>query len=182
MNPRRVWLLVAVFACVFFVPLAAANVYDFTKCPSSNPGCVANASLGTSQVTYTNGGISITANGYITLPTPTDLYFKVGASASEIGLGLAVTTDFEIGPGNFIQLDLTNLAAAGITSGTLVIGSVQTGEGFRICTSASLGVMGVCGANVVGGDIDTVTVHWTKATPIVGVTAATGLTSPDNVL
>ena len=50
--------------------------------------------------------------------TPTDLYFKVGGTASEIGLGLAVTPDFEIGPGNFIQLDLTNLAAAGITSGT----------------------------------------------------------------
>ena len=70
MKPRLLWLSVAVFACVLFVPLASANVYDFTKCPSSNPGCVANASLGTSQVTYTNGGISITANGYIALPNP----------------------------------------------------------------------------------------------------------------
>src|SRR5215831_14875336 len=53
-------------------------------------------------------------------------------------------------PGFAIQLDLTNLAKAGVTSGTLTIGSVQVGDSFQICNSAALGTIGTCGSPVAG--------------------------------
>src|ERR1700719_3340179 len=121
MNTR---LLFGLLAGAVFVPIASANSYNFTACPTSNPGCTVNAAL-PSTVTYTDNGISITANGYSRLPgklTPRNLFFKNGGSFEETCLVMDGSLDNEIVPGLAIQLDWTNLAKAGVTSGTLTIG------------------------------------------------------------
>lgn len=180
-------LLLGLLAVIMFVPITAANSYNFTACPTSNPGCTINAAL-PSTVTYTNNGISITANGASGLPgtlSPRDLFFKNGGSTAETGLGIAGSTDDEIGPGLVIQLDLTNLAKAGVTSGTLTIGSVQVGDSFQICNSAALGVIGTCSSPVAGnaGAIFPVAVTWSVANPIISVIAGPNTAhTADNVL
>jgi hypothetical protein len=167
-------LLFGLLACAVFVPIASANSYDFTACPTSNPGCTVNAAL-PSTVTYTNNGISITANGYSGLPGPLssqNLFFK-NAGTSETGLGIVESPNDEIGPGLVIQLDLTNLAKAGVTSGTLTIGSVQVDESFQICNSVALGVIGTCSSPVAGnaGAVFPEAVIWSVADPIISVIA-----------
>ena len=183
MNTR---LLFGLLAGAVFVPIASANSYNFTACPTSNPGCTANAAL-PSMVTYTDNGISITANGYSGIPTltPRNLFFKNGGSPAETGLGLDGSLENEITPGLAIQLDLTNLAKAGVTSGTLTIGSVQVGDSFQICSSATLGLIGTCGSVVAGnaGAIIPEAVTWSVADPIISVIAGPNTASTsDNVL
>jgi len=184
MNTR---LLLGLLAGAVFVPIASANSYNFTACPTSNPGCTVNAAL-PSTVTYTSNGISITANGYSGIPgtlTPRNLFFKNGGSLAETGLGIAGSIDDEIAPGLVIQLDLTNLAKAGVTSGTLTIGSVQVGDSFQICHSAALGLIGTCSSPVAGnaGAIFPEAVTWSVADPIISVIAGPNTANTaDNVL
>jgi len=180
MNRR---LLLGLLAGAVFVPIASANSYNFTACPTSNPGCTVNAAL-PPTVTYTSNGISITANGYSGVPgtlTPHNLFFKNGGSPAEIGLGMDGSTQNEITPGLVIQLDLTNLAKAGVTSGTLTIGSVQVGDSFQICNSAALGLIGTCSSAVAGNAVAIFTeaVTWSVADPIISVIAP-GTTNPGN--
>ena len=180
-------LFLGLLATIVFVPITLANSYDFTACPASNPSCTVNAPL-PSTVTYTNNGISITANGYSGVPgtlSPKALFFKNGGSPAETGLGIAGSTDDEIGPGFVIQLDLTNLAKAGVTSGTLTIGSVQVGDSFQICNSAALGTIGTCGSPVAGnaGAIFPEAITWSVANPIISVIAGPNPAhTADNVL
>ena len=184
MNTR---LLFGLLAGAVFVPIASANSYNFAACPASNPGCTANAAL-PPTVTYTNNGISITANGFSGLPgtlSPQNLFFKNGGSFAETGLGIAGSAENEIAPGFAIQLDLTNLAKAGVTSGTLTIGSVQVGDSFQICHSAALGLIGTCSSPVAGnaGAIFPVAVTWSVADPIISVIAGPNTAhTADNVL
>ncbi len=71
----------------------------------------------------------------------TALYAKAG-SGDEKGLGIAAdpTHDDEIFPNSFIQIDISGLLAQRqITSLQLLIGSVQSGEGFSIWGSNTAG-------------------------------------------
>ncbi|MGH9328368.1 MAG: PEP-CTERM sorting domain-containing protein [Terriglobia bacterium] len=137
--------------------------FNFTTGPSGKKG---------TQLTYTSGGFSITANGYQVYRGITykdDLYVKT-SGGDESGLGLANEDDHEIDTSQFIQLDLANLADAGIFSGELTIGSVQHGEGYSVCTSSELGKLGDCGLH---GTLDATPfeVSWSATDPILGVTA-----------
>jgi hypothetical protein len=181
-------LLLGLLAAIVFVPITLANSYDFTACPTSNQSCTVNAPL-PSTVTYTNNGISITANGYSGVSgslSPKDLFLKHGGSTAETGLGIAGSPEDEIGPSLVIQLDLTNLAKAGVTSGTLTIGSVQVGDSFQICKSAALGlIIGTCSSPVEGnaGAIFPEAITWSEAHPIISVIAGPNTAhTADNVL
>ena len=101
-----------------------------------------NQTLGTSQA-YTVNGITVTAYGFTNAGAPTNLYWKQ-AGGDENGLGLANTgSDHEIDTNNFIQLDLSDLIAKGATSAGMTIGSIQSGEGFNLYGSNTLGQIGV---------------------------------------
>jgi len=114
-------LIVLAVACVM-APAASANTsytWDFATTP--------NASLGSTTHTYTVGGINITATG------STDLYYKVGGG-EETGLGLACCdSDKEINPRQSIVLDLSGLFSKNVTSLTLMLGSIQSGESGSVC-------------------------------------------------
>ena len=96
--------------------------------------------LGVSQA-FTQNGLTITAYGFKTNGTAIALYGKLGGG-DENGLGLNGTVENEIGTSNFIQLDLTQVIASGAPSATMAIGSVQSGEGYNIYGSHTLGTLG----------------------------------------
>lgn len=128
-----------------------------------------------SQLSYTSGGYSITANGFGQNTSnlgPSIILMNLYVTTSggdESGLGLAATDDHEIGIQQFIQLDLRNLANIGILSGNLTIGSVQPGEGYRVCTASALGSLGACSntSNLANTPLE---VSWSANNPILGVT------------
>jgi hypothetical protein len=117
----KVWpLIVLVVACVM-APAASADsiTWDFATAP--------NASLGSTTHTYTMGGINIIATG------STGLYYKV-AGGDETGLGLACCdSDHEINANQSIVLNLGGLFSKKVTSLTLMLGSIQTGEFGSVC-------------------------------------------------
>jgi hypothetical protein len=96
--------------------------------------------LGTSQ-TYTVNGITITAYGYTNAGVPYALYGK-NSGADEMGLGLNALSDDEIDSAHFVQLDLANVISSGAPGVQLSIGSVQSGEGYNVYGSNTLGSLG----------------------------------------
>ncbi|HZM02375.1 MAG TPA: putative Ig domain-containing protein, partial [Candidatus Saccharimonadales bacterium] len=99
-----------------------------------------SGTLGVSQP-YTNNGLVITAYGFLNNGTATKLYGK-NEGGDESGLGINGTVDNEIGNTNFVQLDLSQVIASGATSATMMIGSVQSGEGYNIYGSSTKGTLG----------------------------------------
>lgn len=107
--------------------------------------------VGSSSVTFTvKEYYSITAYAFTLKPsgdTPLGLYYK-NQGFDETGLGIVGPSDHELQssggmPLQYIQLDLGALFAAGkITDGKLQIGSVQSGEGFALYGSSTLGTLG----------------------------------------
>jgi hypothetical protein len=73
---------------------------------------------------------SITGNG---------LFIKTG-SGDEHGLGMTGESDHEIEPGEFVQVNVSNLIKAGLTSAVLTFGSVQPGRDTKSVPPAPLGV------------------------------------------
>ncbi len=96
--------------------------------------------LGNSHVFSVNG-TSLTAYGFNNNGTPTALYAK-NESSSEMGLGIASDSDFEINTSTFIQLDVSQLVAAGFTNAQILYSSVQTGESYIVYGSNTLGSLG----------------------------------------
>jgi hypothetical protein len=124
------------FAVALVLAWAVPARADVLTVDFTNPA----GALGTSQ-TYTASGVTITARGY-TGGTPHNLYGKTDGG-DESGLGLTGSSDFEIGQGEFIQLDLRDVFQHMNVSGVQVaIGSVQPGEGYDIFGSNTLGVEG----------------------------------------
>lgn len=138
--------------------LASSITYDF------NAGL---GDMGAGPTTFTEGGISIAANGYVG-NTPTDLFEKNGGG-DEQGLGLTGTANNEINSGQSIIFDLGNLADAGITSGAFTLGSLETGEEAEACVtnngSPGGAMSGTCQMGLtdnLGGNLGSVTLTWSK--------------------
>ncbi len=96
--------------------------------------------LGNSHVFSVNG-TSLTAYGFNNNGTPTALYGK-NESSTEQGLGIASDSDYEINTSTFIQLDVSQLVAAGFTNAQILYSSVQTGELYIVYGSNTLGSLG----------------------------------------
>ncbi len=126
--------------------------------------------LGTSQ-TYTAGGFTLTAYGFSSANTPTDLYGK-NAGGDQMGLGIADLPQHEIGGSAFVQVNLTPLLAQ-FTSGMLSISSVQPGENYDIWLSSSLGVLGT--EIITNGTLDNTPfpINFSTGMPYLGVSAGT---------
>ncbi|MCX6594427.1 MAG: carboxypeptidase regulatory-like domain-containing protein, partial [Acidobacteria bacterium] len=114
---------------------AAVTSFNFT---------VPAGQLGSTQP-YTANGVTLTAYGYNgsgTTGTPRALFGKT-AGGNENGLGIYGTSaDNEITTSTFIQVDTNDLVAKGATNVQMLIGSVQSGEGYDIYGSNTLGTIG----------------------------------------
>ncbi len=106
-----------------------------------------NGLLGFSH-TYVDGGMAITARGFTGVNSPNtigmavNLYGKNGGG-DETGLGMASKADYEIGGLDFIQLDFTDVKnKMRHPTAELMIGSVQSGENYRIYGSNTVGIAG----------------------------------------
>jgi hypothetical protein len=112
-------LSILVFACVMVTGASADTItWNFATTP--------NADLGTNTETFTSGGIGIIATG------SSDLYSKI-LGANETGLGLVGSSDHEISGSQSIMFDLSSLFSHNITSLTLMLGSIQSGETGQVC-------------------------------------------------
>lgn len=157
MKFKIVTLLAIVALMVLLPSTAKADNYNFSTCPNGvTPPC--SGASGKVE-SWTSGGLTITATGYKSTGKEDNLFIKTD-SGDEHGLGLVGASDDEIEPGNFIQLNVSNLDAHGIGSGTLTFGSVQSGEGYTICVTNKPGTM--VGATCFSGNLDEtpVSVNW----------------------
>lgn len=172
----KIILLVGALLLMTSPVWASTVTINFGSCgsiSSSFPGtCPGN--LGTDTATYTNSGLSITATGYLNTSTTNNLFVKSGG-AEETGLGLAGTKDNEVGMGQYIYLDMSDLLNHGIDSGTLWIGSAQPGEDATVCETSAVGTPGTTDCSTVMGNssgLASLNVDWTKGDPILSITAA----------
>jgi PEP-CTERM motif len=164
-----------VLACCI-APSAKADTLNLSVCSNittSGAACP-NTNSGETQLTYSDGVVSLTASGFVKglANTPTNLYVKQGGS-DETGLGIAADVNHEVNPGEFIDLNLSNLVAKNIFSGTLTLESLQAGEGFDVCEGHTVGQLGTlnCIKGGAGTGMDSITIHWTASNDIIGITA-----------
>lgn len=136
MRIRIAWFLVLAGIVVFLPTLARADgaSYNFGGCPDGFVG-PCTGSIGNSA-NYTSNGDTITVTAFSI--TGNGLFIKTG-SGDEHGLGMTGESDHEIEPGEFVQVNVSNLIKAGLTSAVLTFGSVQPGEGYQICTTNTPG-------------------------------------------
>lgn len=121
----------------------AAVVWDFN--PNNQ-----QAPVGSSSQVFTSEGAQITARGYNNnggTGTAAELFFKnrpMDGGAVEVGLGLANSphNELNVGPANFIQLDLRSILGQGFTNGQISVASLQNGEGFQLFGSNTEGLLG----------------------------------------
>jgi len=164
----RVATILVLAGLIALIPKSArANgiAYDFGGCTDSS---LCSGDVGTTA-DFTSNLLKITATAFSS--DGDHLFIKTG-TGDERGLGMTGTTTDEIQPGEFIQLDVSSLAAAGFTSGSLKLGSVQPGEGYKICVS---NVAGIISTNCITGHLDLTSVNVNfKGYKYIDVTATTG--------
>ena len=99
--------------------------------------------VGSSSHTYQNttNAYNLIAHGYKNNGDGSELYGK-SDGAGETGLGLSSDGDHEIDNAHFIQLDVSDLKNHGLSNLTMLVGSVQSGEGFKIYGSNTAGSLG----------------------------------------
>jgi PEP-CTERM motif len=169
------WLGIGVFAVASAVGTSSyASSIDFGSCAQvATSGVVCpNNDSGKSQIKYTNGGLSVTMTGFLNGGSRENLYIKNGGSG-ETGLGTMIDPDdHEITADDFVNIDVSNLWANGISSAQLTIESLQAGEDFKLCQGSVLGSMG--GNCVTGGQIGntadtTVNISWGASNTMFGI-------------
>jgi hypothetical protein len=168
----RIATFLALAGLIAFAPKPARAdglSYNFGGCTDA-PGSVCSGDVGSTVAKYTSGGFTVIAQSFSGLHNY-DLYIKT-AGGDEHGLGMAGTADHEILPGEFIQLDISSLVKAGFTHSALILGSVQLGEGYRICVTS---VFGVDGGSCFTGHLDGLPVNVNFGSgKYIDVTATTG--------
>ena len=170
----RIAVVVAGFALLFCSSSLRADTLDLSVCsnitsavPGSCPGDTA-----TSTLTYSQGGISFTASGFLdTSNTPTNLFVKQGGGG-ESGLGTTVDFNHEIGAGkDYVNLDFSG---SGLSQVTLVLGSLQAGESFEVCEGSSTNTFntGSCVTAGAGTGTDSITVELSSGADVVSITGS----------
>ena len=105
-----------------------------------------NVNLGPTS-TFTVGGFSLTASGFLTNGTPTDLYAKFTlGNPSETGLGTNIDPQHEILTTDFIQLTLPTNPPSNFQM--VLLASVQFGESAKVYFSTTPGSF--AGATLLG--------------------------------
>ena len=116
------------------VPVFADSTTTFTF--TSTPG-----NIGTTD-TFTAGSLSLIATGYSAPGVTVDMFAK--SDATQMGLGLVndIFNQNEISGAHFIQLNLSNILAAGPSSIFISMQSVTGADRYAIWGSNTAGVMG----------------------------------------
>lgn len=138
----RFVLLLSVLVFLTAPAWATSTVWNFDS---------PTGTLGVSQA-YSSNDLGITAYGFSSAGTSTDLYGKQDGG-DENGLGISGLANNEIGGSAFIQLCLVLVEDGGLQNPQfdLAIGSVQNGEGYAIYGS---NVMGSLGNLILTGNLD----------------------------
>jgi hypothetical protein len=139
MKHKFTTMIMALAAMGALATQANAVVFDFQSNGS-------NLALGNTS-TFTVGGFSLTASGFLTSGAATPLYAK-NLGAGETGLGLThdpsgqneVTTD------DFIKLTLPTTPPSNFTM--VLLASVQTGESAKVYFNTTAGTL--TGATLIG--------------------------------
>ena len=139
MKHKFTTMIMALAAMGALATQANAVTYDFQSNGS-------NMDLGPTS-TFTVGGFSLTASGFLTNGTPTDLYAKfTSGNPSETGLGTAIDSEHEINTTDFIQLTLPTTPPSNFQM--VLLASVQTGESAKVYFTTTPGTL--AGATLIG--------------------------------
>jgi VPDSG-CTERM motif len=139
MKHKFTTMIMALAAMGALATQANAVTFDFQSNGS-------NVDLGTTS-TFTVGGISLTASGFLTNGTPTDLYAKFTlGNPSETGLGTNIDSDHEVNTTDFIQLTLPTSPPTNFN--LVLLASVQFGEQAKVYFSTTPGSF--AGATLIG--------------------------------
>jgi hypothetical protein len=154
---------------IFSLTLVSSSLARADTIVFDNP----TGDLGLSQV-YNVAGTMITASAQGA--NAGDLFGKnIGSTEEGLGLTGDPSGDHElIPPPSFIQLDLTNLINAGITTVSFDFNSVQSGEGWHVFDCGTSGVL--CNSSVGTGtsNLGTTVSGLGAATPFLDFTATSG--------
>jgi hypothetical protein len=105
-----------------------------------------NAGLGATSI-FTEGGFSLTANGFLTAGGPTGLYAKsLGVGETGLGTTSDPSGEHEIVTTNFVQLTLPTSPPS--TFGMVLLASVQEGEQAKVYFTTTPGTL--TGATLIG--------------------------------
>ena len=139
MKHKFTTMIMALAAMGALATQANAVTFDFQSNGS-------NMDLGTTS-TFTVGGFSLTASGFLTNGTPTDLYAKFTlGNPTETGLGTAIDSEHEINTTDFIQLTLPTTPPSNFQM--VLLASVQVGEQAKVYFSTTPGSF--AGATLIG--------------------------------
>jgi hypothetical protein len=109
--------------------------------------------LGAGAKTFTQDGVSLTAQGF-SASGGVDLWAKTSGDPTETGLGLANDpNDHEILPGSFVQLTVPPSGVSGAILTLIMTGSIQSGEIVDVRFGNTSGTLGttVIGTQTGGG-------------------------------
>ena len=105
-----------------------------------------NVDLGPTS-TFTVGGFSLTASGFLTSGGPTDLFAKFTlGNPTETGLGTNIDTQKEVNTTDFIQLTLPTTPPSNFSM--VLLASVQSGEQAKVFFTTTPGTL--TGATLIG--------------------------------
>ena len=139
MKHKFTTMIMALAAIGALATQANAVTFDFQSSGS-------NLNLGTTE-TFTVGGISLTASGFLTNGTPTDLFSKFTlGNPSETGLGTNIDSEKEVNTTDFIQLTLPTTPPSNFNM--VLLASVQFGEQAKVYFTTTPGTL--TGATLIG--------------------------------
>ena len=141
MKHKFTTMIMALAAMGALATQANAVTFDFQSNGS-------NVNLGPTS-TFTVGGISLTASGFLTAGGPTDLYAKFTlGDPTETGLGTNIdpSGQHEIITTDFVQLTLPTTPPTNFSM--VLLASVQTGESAQVWFNTTPGTL--AGATLIG--------------------------------
>lgn len=158
----RAWIVAGIVAVAgFWAVPAHAVLFDLSSCAQAGlPATCNNSDSGHTSLTYSLAGVTMGASA------AQDFDLKV-AGPGETGLGLFPQIAHEIGVGDVVTLDFSDLADRGATGGILTISSLQSGEVGTV--TDFLGAHPAVESD--GTQTDDVTIAFNRLFPTVTVTA-----------
>ena len=164
MKHKFTTIMMVLVGMVALAMQANATVFTFQENGS-------NLDLGPTS-TFTDGGFSLTASGFLTAGGPTDLFAK-SAGVGETGLGTNIDSkDHEILSTDFVQLTLPTTPPSNFQM--VLLASVQSGESAEVFFTKTAGSL--TGATLIGtltGN-GSVTVPAGDQTGFIDITAGSG--------
>ncbi len=139
MKHKFTTMIMALAAMGALATQANAVTFDFQSNGS-------NVNLGPTS-TFTVGGFSLTASGFLTSGGPTDLFAKFTlGNPSETGLGTNIDSEKEVNTTDFIQLTLPTTPPSNFQM--VLLASVQFGEQAKVFFNTTPGTL--TGATLIG--------------------------------